>query len=284
MPKLSIITVNLNNATGLEKTMQSVFAQTFTDYEYIIIDGGSSDKSVEQIKKHQNKLVYWISEKDKGVYNAMNKGIVKATGDYLLFLNSGDYLVDAYVCERMLGEEDTDADIIYGKTEMVFPDGHKEVREIPASWTVEYLIKTAPNHNSSFISKRLFDEYGLYDETLKIVADWAFFFKVVITGNATTAYKDVNVVVYRMDGISNQPEGLELMKNERARVINEKLPPAVRDLLKNYQAVLLRNQQLEIILVRKNLLLKRLAQLTMNAFTRRVKIREKFLSKVDSRK
>src|SRR5690348_17657794 len=92
MPKLSIITINLNNVKGLQKTMESVFAQTFTDYEYIIIDGGSTDGSVSEIKKHQNKLVYWISENDKGIYNAMNKGIVKANGEYILFMNSGDYL------------------------------------------------------------------------------------------------------------------------------------------------------------------------------------------------
>ncbi len=88
MLKLSIITINLNNLAGLQKTMQSVFEQTFTDYEYIVIDGGSTDGSKEYIEQHSDKLAYWVSEKDKGIYNAMNKGIIKAGGDYLLFLNS----------------------------------------------------------------------------------------------------------------------------------------------------------------------------------------------------
>ena len=88
---LSIITVNLNNLTGLQKTMQSVFEQTFTNYEYIIIDGGSTDGSKEWIAQHADKLAYWVSEKDGGVFNAQNKGIVKSKGEYLLFLNSGDY-------------------------------------------------------------------------------------------------------------------------------------------------------------------------------------------------
>src|SRR5690242_21925905 len=98
--KLSIITVNFNNAAGLQRTMDSAFHQTFTDYEYVIIDGGSTDGSKDLIKNHANKLVYWVSEKDNGVYQAMNKGIVRAKGDYLLFLNSGDYLLH----ERILDE------------------------------------------------------------------------------------------------------------------------------------------------------------------------------------
>jgi len=83
--KLSIITVNLNNAAGLQKTIESVITQTFTDYEYIIIDGGSTDGSVDVIKQHADKITYWVSEPDKGIYNAMNKGILQAKGEYCLF-------------------------------------------------------------------------------------------------------------------------------------------------------------------------------------------------------
>ena len=99
LPKLSIITVNLNNKAGLQKTIESVFSQTFTDYEYLVIDGGSEDGSKELIKKYENKFVYWVSEKDKGIFNAMNKGILKASGEYLLFLNSGDYFYDSAVLD-----------------------------------------------------------------------------------------------------------------------------------------------------------------------------------------
>ena len=107
MPELSIITINLNNCAGLQKTLDSVFAQTFTDYEYLVIDGGSTDGSAELIKKQENKFVYCVSEKDNGIYHAMNKGIRKATGDYLLFLNSGDYLVNDEVlsnCSSPIGK------------------------------------------------------------------------------------------------------------------------------------------------------------------------------------
>src|SRR5215213_3812369 len=100
MPQFSIISINLNNAEGLQKTFDSVFNQTFTDFEYIIIDGGSSDGSEEIIKENADKFSYWVSEKDDGIYDAMNKGIAKATGDYLLFLNSGDHLLDSSILQK----------------------------------------------------------------------------------------------------------------------------------------------------------------------------------------
>ncbi|MDR2910496.1 MAG: glycosyltransferase [Bacteroidales bacterium] len=93
--KLSIITINLNNVAGLQKTIESVVKQTFTDYEYIVIDGGSTDGSADIIKQHANKITYWVSEPDKGIYNAMNKGIRVAKGEYCLFLNSGDWLINS---------------------------------------------------------------------------------------------------------------------------------------------------------------------------------------------
>ena len=96
--KLSIITVNLNNLEGLKKTYESVVSQTFTDYEWLVIDGGSTDGSREFIEQHQDKFAYWCSEPDKGIYNAMNKGIVRAKGEYLNFMNSGDYFALTYLC------------------------------------------------------------------------------------------------------------------------------------------------------------------------------------------
>ncbi len=283
LPKLSIITVNLNNVIGLQKTMESVFAQTFHNYEYIIIDGDSTDGSKELIKKHENKLAYWVSEEDEGIYHAMNKGIVKATGEYLIFVNSGDYFSNDFVCEKMLDDENLKADIVYGNLERVYPDGHKDVRYVPSSWSIEYLIKTAPDHNAVFIKKRLFDEYGLYDQNLKIVSDWAFFFKVVVTGNATCFYKNINVVTFSWGGISNQPQGLQLLKSEREKVIKEKLPPSVAQLLENYHSVLARNQELEGMIVRKKQLLNQLLKLINVGFKRRLVRIQNLFSQSESR-
>jgi len=123
--KLSIITINRNNAKGLQKTMESVFMQTFTEFEYVVVDGLSTDNSIVTIKNFEKHLTQqqnnqilqsfrWISEPDTGVYQAMNKGIKMASGDYLLFLNSGDFLVDKRVIENVFGKEQI-ADILYGR-------------------------------------------------------------------------------------------------------------------------------------------------------------------------
>ena len=101
MKTISIITVNYNNCQGLERTVNSVARQTYTDVEYIVVDGGSTDKSVDIIKQNENIISFWVSEKDNGIYNAMNKGVSFSHGEYLLFLNSGDYFADKEVLELL---------------------------------------------------------------------------------------------------------------------------------------------------------------------------------------
>ena len=97
--KLSIITINYNNARGLERTIKSVICQTFTNYEYIIVDGGSTDGSLEVINKYADHISKWVSEPDEGIYNAMNKGTRMASGEYFNYMNSGDCFCDAHVLE-----------------------------------------------------------------------------------------------------------------------------------------------------------------------------------------
>ena len=121
MKKLSLITINQNNAEGLRRTIESVVFQTYIDYEYIVIDGASTDESVNILKQYDNRITFWISEPDTGIYNAMNKGILKATGDYCLFLNSGDWLSDDRVLEEVFLHEITE-DIVCGNA--VFEKSH----------------------------------------------------------------------------------------------------------------------------------------------------------------
>ena len=118
--ELSVITINLNNATGLLKTMRSVLSQTFNDFEYIIVDGESSDNSVDLIKEFNTKFqnLYWISEPDSGIFNAMNKGINLSKGKYLLFLNSGDFLSDQNTLEQVFSNK-RNADILCGKANII---------------------------------------------------------------------------------------------------------------------------------------------------------------------
>jgi glycosyltransferase involved in cell wall biosynthesis len=200
MNKLTILTVNLNNSAGLEITMDSVFSQTFTDYEYIIIDGGSTDGSVDLIKKHQNKFVYWVSEKDNGIYSAMNKGIAKASGDYLLFLNSGDYLYNDSVLNKIL-EKKLSSDIVYGnvvwKPSIPFHEG-----TFPDKLSFEYFSTYSLPHQASFIRKDLFSIVGLYEETETIISDWLFFLLAIYKFNCSYQHINQTIAVCDTTGIS----------------------------------------------------------------------------------
>jgi len=217
MPKLSIITVNLNNAEGLEKTIESVINQTFINYEYIIIDGFSTDSSVEIIKKYENKITNWISEKDSGIYNGMNKGILKANGEYCLFLNSGDWLINGNVLTQILSKIEK-PDIIYCniKTEI----GNVE---FPGNLTFDFLFHNAICHQSMIINTNLFNEIGLYNETFKIVSDWEFtciaflLNKKFIKVNSTLSYYDIK-------GVSSDINNTETMSIEREAVLRKLIP------------------------------------------------------------
>ena len=127
--KITIITVSYNAATSIEPTILSVINQTYPNIEYIVIDGGSNDGTVDIIKKYQNKISYWVSEPDKGIYDAMNKGIRMATGDWINFMNAGDtFFCDTSLNLLFIPEPESDIDIIYGDTEFIYAFG-KYVRQ-----------------------------------------------------------------------------------------------------------------------------------------------------------
>ena len=129
-PLVSIITVNLNNVEGLKKTLQSVLEQTYKNIDWIIIDGGSSDGSCELIEHYSDSFSYWVSESDKGIYNAMNKGIRVAKGKYVQFLNSGDCFLDKNVLDDVFSEEH-DADILFTDCNLVEDGKVKEELRYP---------------------------------------------------------------------------------------------------------------------------------------------------------
>ena len=171
--------------------MQSVVNQNYSDFEYIIIDGGSSDNSVDVINKYSDKIDYWVSEPDKGIYNAMNKGIQQAHGEYLLFLNSGDELLgpdSLSSINNFLKVED----IIY--TNLIIKDSQSEyVRKYPEKLSFNYFLSDSLPHPATFIKKSLFERLGNYYEDLKICSDWAFFINAICKYNATFKYYDINL-------------------------------------------------------------------------------------------
>jgi glycosyltransferase involved in cell wall biosynthesis len=204
MPKFSIITVNLNNAEGLEKTIHSILNQTNKDFEYIIIDGGSSDKSLDLIKNYSSQLKYWVSEKDNGIYNAMNKGILRATGEYCLFLNSGDYLINKNILDDIISV-DVSEDILSGDV-ITYSNLNQQKSLISKIRTSEItfsdLFEASLNHQATFIKRSLFTRYGLYEEKYRIISDWIFTIKTIILNEVTFKYMDKVITFYNIDGSS----------------------------------------------------------------------------------
>ena len=266
MITLSIITINYNDATGLKKTLDSVAAQTYPHIQHIIVDGGSTDGSVEIIREYADNqakgerleakgeengkadtsastpytlhhtppthVVRWISEPDKGIYNAMNKGIRMATGDYIQILNSGDMLFDAHVTQRMSehlaqinSQHEKPIGILYGNMIKVNAAGEVVGRSGYTEYSLRQFYSSTLNHDCAYIRKDLFEEYGLYDENLKIVSDWKWYLQAIGLGRVKPEYVDIDVTIFDDGGISET--NLELRNKERRQVLEELLPPAV---------------------------------------------------------
>jgi len=216
--KLTVITVNLNNANGLLRTIHSVLSQTFSNIQFIVIDGVSTDGSVDIIKSNESKIDYWISEKDSGVYSAMNKGILKAKGEYLIFLNSGDSFIDNDIVRRVFAENNT-SDIIYGHAET--PVG---IRRYPEKLDISFLARKSLNHQATFISKNLFDTIGLYDEKNRFESDWEFFMRAILINKCSTYCFNHVISFFEMGGLSSNPKFNEIKYKEKKEVIRRVLP------------------------------------------------------------
>ena len=290
MIKLSIITINYNNAEGLRKTLASVAAQTYPNIEHIIVDGGSTDGSVDVIREYESTLasshsplasnLKWVSEPDKGIYNAMNKGIEIALGkrvvnsfnrselvedknkgievalgkrvvnddhtsspfasrlsplasDYIQILNSGDILAAPDVTERMfsslketlLFREGHGVGLLYGNMIKVNAQGKVVGKSGYTEYSLRQFYSNTLNHDCAYIRKDLFEEYGLYDEQLKIVSDWKWYLQAIGLGKVKPEYVDIDVTIFDDGGISET--NLALRNAERRKVLEEVLPPAV---------------------------------------------------------
>ncbi len=206
--------------------MQSVFEQTFTDYEYIVIDGGSTDGSKELIEKHTNKLVYCVSEKDEGIFNAMNKGIRKANGDYLIFMNSGDYFFASDVLTKVFNKEHGE-DILYGNVKW-WPVEHNG--NYPDVLTFNHFIHNTIPHQGAFIKKELFGIVGLYDENYKVNSDWNFFVLAVYKYNCTYKHLDITISYCNTDGVSLTPEGGAETQRIRTEIVKQHFRAFNKDL------------------------------------------------------
>lgn len=276
--RLSIVTINYNNAEGLRKTLASVASQTYRDIEHIIVDGGSTDGSVDVIKEYESTIkqsvtidkptiqVKWLSEKDNGIYHAMNKGIEIALGkrvvnalnrseqredknkvcaDYIQILNSGDILAASDVTERMVAALDSlnaqrstlndkiGIPILYGNMLKSYDMKTIINRDTCGSgmYTPEsflYFYKGTLNHDCAYIRRDLFEKYGLYNEQMKICSDWEWYVRAIVLGGEKPIYTNIDVTVFDMNGVSESyGKNAELIKKERRDFLESVIPESV---------------------------------------------------------
>ena len=220
MQKISIITVNLNNFKGLQKTIKSVVNQTYSNIEFIIIDGGSEDRSIDIIKHNQDKITYWISESDLGIYDAMNKGIKSATGDIICFLNAEDSYLNNNVIKYIVDKLQTEAEIAYSDLLTTNSDSGQ-------SWHVSYKNITHKQHlfNSdgfahccTFYRRSAFKKVGVFNSSYKIVSDLEWNFRALLIHKLRYQYVKTISSNFIIGGISNNPKYHDIWKKENTDI------------------------------------------------------------------
>jgi glycosyltransferase involved in cell wall biosynthesis len=243
-PRLSVITVNLNNSKGLEKTIHSVIEQDFQRFEYIIVDGGSTDESVEVIRSYTDippdkytpndisqtpkgsklsPITYWISEPDAGIYQAMNKGIMMAKGQYCLFLNSSDWLVNGILKQAF--NVPFSEDIVYFNSYLYYDESKIDELNYPFELSMRYFFSATIGHQATLIKKDMFKKIGLYDENKKIHSDYDFWIKAIILNNCTVKHIPKYFSYYDMNGLSSRPN--KFSSAEKQHLLNKYFPQRI---------------------------------------------------------
>lgn len=223
MPKFTVITINYNNRDQLRHTIASVVGQSFPDIEYIVIDGGSTDGSIEVIKEYEDKITFWLSEPDNGVYHAMNKGLRHAHGEWVNFMNSGDIFHSPGVIadiDRMTG----DCDILFGN--VVNSANGRIYGGIPAGSEVTFMTlkKEILCHQGTFYRRAIFDRHP-YDESLRLISDWKVNVQAIVFDNCRVKVVDTIVADYDLTGISSTQARLHY--EERCKVTAQLLPERI---------------------------------------------------------
>lgn len=249
--KLSIITVTRNDVEGLKRTISSILQQSFTDYEYIIIDGGSTDGSLEVLKENEAEISCWISEPDKGVYDAMNKGIKMSKGDYCYFLNSGDYLYDKDVLSKAFLNVEDESFIVCDFFTARNGKLQNKVSFANRDWTgALYEIYTGfLCHQAFFIKRDNFDKYGLYDINY-IVSDWKLFLLAIGYNQEKVRYSNAELVVYDLDGLSARVHP-DIIHSQKEEIIKNLFSPYLYEKLLRYDTLSRQSFWVDFVFCRK---------------------------------
>jgi len=260
--KISIITINYNNLNGLIKTIQSVLSQTNNDFEYIIIDGGSTDGSKEFLQENSSSFDFWVSEPDNGIYDAMNKGINQAKGEYLLFLNSGDIFSGSHVLMTFVNSNPIE-DILYGRTFFSIDDQIVSEKTYPSTLTGMELFEYTINHQSTFYSSKVFKSHE-YDSTYSMLADWVLMLDLIFKEQISYRRLDFNICIYDLTGYSSRPENSQIMNQERTRYLELNSNIFIPHLISNYFELL--NKYEKVKFTMENTFIKKLKRKLKRAF------------------
>ena len=203
MNKITIITVCFNAVSSLEETIQSILQQSYKDYEFIIVDGASTDGTLKIIDRYKKHIDTLISEKDSGIYNAMNKGLKQAKGEYIFLLNAGDRFFAENTLEKMFHSDPT-ADIIYGDVIMEKSDDVFVRKFHPSKMNVLYGFNQTICHQAIFIKNSLYKSLGSFNEHYKISGDYEFFLRVMVSKKFSFQYIPEIVSIYDLSGVSTR--------------------------------------------------------------------------------
>jgi glycosyltransferase involved in cell wall biosynthesis len=218
-PVLSIITVVFNASKTIESTIQSVLGQTYLEIEFIVIDGESTDNTLSIIKTYQNEIDLLVSEPDQGIYDAMNKGIKKASGNWLLFLNAGDHFYDDHTIERFIKflERNRSYELIFGDVLIIERDGTEYIGHLENS--VPFLIRKMICHQCIFYSKEIFSQIGLFDTRYRLSADFEHLLRVKYGGLRIAKIPEI-IARYKLDGISAEKKNISAIWKERLEIFS----------------------------------------------------------------
>lgn len=244
MSKVSIITVCKNEVNGIRRTLESVLSQKFRDFELIVIDGGSTDGTQDVINEYKEDIAYFVSESDAGIFAGQNKGIKAAKGDYLLFINGGDEIHDNSVLEEIFLTEPTD-DILYGNLLIEEQDGSETLGLSPPEITLDFLLRGTLWHPVSFIKRQLFEQFGSFNENLKVVADYEFFVKVILIEEVSTRHFPRTISRFNTNGVGSDPRWKEVHEKERRQVQQKYFSKSVLRMFDDFEKFRIQNEVLK---------------------------------------
>ncbi len=245
MYKISVITINYNDRNGLYNTLLSVFEQSNKNFEFLVIDGGSTDGSEKLLDDYKNKISYTVSEKDNGIYHAMNKGIKAASGDFIIFMNSGDVFYNETVMETIVAELKETDEIVYGDVlvKSAF-SGNTKVQVHPEKLTFKYFYERTICQQACIVKKTLFDTVFYFNEDYKIASDWEFLTVAIFKANSSFRKIPHVIAIFDTSGVSSNEKMRKIAVSEREQTLEKYFPLFKEDYKKMLLYSSKRSQQL----------------------------------------